>query len=389
MDGKARVIVIDLTDPNIRLKYLIASGKDRYGNSGPCRDVNIVAKWNTIGPGCYDPETPSLYPVFSLFDAVEQLPNAAVVIDSDYGAYTPNNREHGPEGLTVIDGKRIDGEKNGDTDENAENRPWLAFGFDPIQVELNQLGKDTDNGLKPDDWIYTAFGGAPWLVKDGNLADEITTCKNAKPHSCDKSPGQTAVGISQDKRWLYFVMIIDIQNRNIDAKTIASFMKEQLVVEQAFKLDGGGSSQIYYGGFPETERTYRVDGRWLSHYLGILAQPGTGIVLDESPTPPDTTEPPADPSEPPADTDLNWWQKIQKGWNDFWAGAGAWWDGQVQKVTGAIEALKAWWRDLPRRIEEEALQWFKDWLNQLNPCKSAGLVPAALAIVLYSRRRRL
>ncbi|NUM47936.1 MAG: phosphodiester glycosidase family protein [Anaerolineales bacterium] len=379
LDGKARVIIIDLTDQDIRLEYLIASGKDRNGNLGPCKDVNLPADWNKIGPGCYDPKNPSYYPVFSIFDAIKQLPDVAALIDSDYGAFTPNNRGHGPEGFTVINGIRIDGKLNGDMDNNAEKRPWLAFGFDPIQVEIDRFDDNTDKGLKPE-WVYTAFGGAPWLVKDGNLAmTEIVGCENADPHSCAKSPGQTAVGISKDKHWLYFVMIVDIEKRNIDAMTIALFMKDQLDVERAIKLDGGSSSQIYYSALPEQERVYRVDGRWLSHYLGILAQPGTGINSEEY-------LPPS--GEPPSDTDPDWWQKTQQAWKDFWDGVPIWWQEQTQKIRDWWDGVKNWWLELPQRIKDWLLQQFADWftrtINQL--CGVAGLIPVITAVIIYSRK---
>ncbi len=86
MDGKAYVIVLDLTDQDIRLKYLIASGKDKDGTFGPCKDVNLP-QWST-GLGCYDPTNTNFYPVFSLFDAIKEFPDAAAIIDSDYGART-------------------------------------------------------------------------------------------------------------------------------------------------------------------------------------------------------------------------------------------------------------------------------------------------------------
>ena len=387
MDGKARVIVLDLTDQDIRLKYLIASGKDRYGNFGPCKDVNLPGDWNKIGPGCYDPSNSNYYPVFPLSDAIKALPDAAVIIDSDYGAWTPNNRGHGPEGLAVIDGNRIDGPLNGDTDNNAEKRPWLAFGFDPIHVEIDRFDDNTDKGAKPE-WVYTAFGGAPWLVKDGVLAKtEIDTCENANAHSCDKSPGQTAVGISKDKHWLYFVMMVDIEKRNIDAMTIALFMKDQLDIYQAIKLDGGGSSQIYYAALPESQRTYRVDGRYLSQYLGILASSGSGIDLESNPP----------QSEPPTDDDnLSWWQKIQKSWNDirnsvgnWWQDRVDWWNGVKNDIANWWDGVKTWWRELPQRIEDWFFQQFIDWLTQqLNQlCGSAGIIPMAIAVVVYARRR--
>jgi len=366
LGGKARVIVVDLTDQDVRLEYLIASGKDRNGNLGPCKDVNLPADWNRIGPGCYDPKSPSYYPVFSIFDAIKQLPNAAVLIDSDYGAFTPDNRGHGPEGFTVINGARIDGKLNGDKDNNAEKRPWLAFGFNPIHVEIDRFDENTDKGLKPE-WVYTAFGGAPWLVKDGNIAKtEIESCENANPHSCAKSPGQTAVGISKDKRWLYFVMLVDIEKRNIDAMTIALFMKDQLDAMQAIKLDGGGSSQIYYSALPEQEKVYRVDGRWLSQYLGIVAQSGNGIVLESTPP----------VSQPPSgDMGLNWWHKIQKGWNDFWINTGTWWQNRVdwwnglpKKFTDWLNGVSRWWQELPQRIEDWLLQQYMRWLTAGRQC---------------------
>jgi len=205
LDGRAHVLVIDLEDRSgIRFEYIIASGIDRNGNFGPCGDVNIP-RWSS-GPGCAVPNNVTYYPIMSLTEAVGRFPNAAAVINTDYGAGSqdePASRGHGPEGLTIIAGDRLDGPlPNGpnDTDNNAVKRPWIAISETaPFQVLFDQL--DSDDGSKPEGWMYTAVGGAPWLIRNGQKqTDQINNCTNAEPWSCQSTTAQTAVAISQDRR---------------------------------------------------------------------------------------------------------------------------------------------------------------------------------------------
>jgi hypothetical protein len=202
--------------------------------------------------------------------AQERDPNTATVINSDYGAGTqdePQSREHGPEGFTVVRGDRLDGPANGDTDNNAVRRPWLAVGRDaPLRVELGRL--TTDNGSKPD-WVYSSIGGGPWLIRNGVIQQEdIRTCKNT-PGSCYDGAAQTAAGLSQDQRWLFLV----VDERRGELIELAQFIWEQLAAWDAIKFDGGGSSQLWYGGRTITPG----DGRQISQYLAVIAEPGAGI----------------------------------------------------------------------------------------------------------------
>ena len=101
--GTAHVIVIDLTEPGIRFRYVMATGVDSSGNDGECRDVNRTAK--NPDRGCDDPDNPAYYPVMDFSEAFECFPNAAVMIDSDYGAGDhdiTDSLDHGPEGFTVV-----------------------------------------------------------------------------------------------------------------------------------------------------------------------------------------------------------------------------------------------------------------------------------------------
>ena len=285
MDGNAHVIVVDLHEPGVRLEYIIAEGVDRDG-VGPseCKDVNRWQKTN-FAPGCNDPANPEYYPVMSLVDAVRRNGDTAAVIDSDYGARTlggDESRDHGPEGFTVVRGNRIDGPAMEDGDNNAERRPWLAIGEDsPLRAEFGQFPSGADDGSKPS-WVYTGVGGAPWLIRDGEIdSDEISTCKNAEPHSCNSPVAQTAYALSQDGRWLYLLSVVG-QN----AQGTAQFLKEQIIPWQAIKVDGGGSSQLWWGGLPADNLEDKVvlpgDRRSLSQYLAVIAEPGSGIVFEPS-----------------------------------------------------------------------------------------------------------
>jgi phosphodiester glycosidase len=383
-DGSAYVVVIDLNAENLRIEYVIAEGYDSNGYYGECKDVNIP-KYST-GPGCRASNI-DYYPIMSLTNAAQRIENAAVVINSDYGAGDQGRpgefRGHGPEGFTVIRGDRIDGLKYNDTDNNAENRPWLAIGQgSPIRVELNQYPSGQDDEGKAD-WIYTGVGGGPWLMKDEAEEKDIDViCDREYSGSCYKGAAQTVVGISSDGQWLFFVIV---KSSSKDLHEAIHILKD-LDVGNAIKMDGGGSSQLYYGGLPNEKKIVTAgDGRQLSQYLAIIAQPGNGINLDGSSAP---TEP---------GSDLTWWQKIQKSWNDLVAR----WEEFRKSWSDRWEKFSNWWKD----FQKDPTKWFDDWLkkqqeklfkqweqqlvewlNQL--CGSAALIPVTLAIVWMTRRRK-
>ncbi len=270
-DGQVHVLVVDLHSPGVRLEYVIAEGVDGNGRFGECQDVNVPS-YGPVRGGCADPENPAYYPVLSLEEAAARFPDTAAVINSDYGAGTQGRpgefRGHGPEGLTVVRGERLDGPANGDVDDNAVRRPWLAVSRDaPLRAELGQW--ERDDGSRPD-WMYTAAGGGPWLIRDGVVQSEaIRTCYHVSSASCRAGVAQTAAGLTRDGRWLF--LVVDV--RRGELFDLAVFLREELDAWEAIKFDGGGSSQLWYGG-----RTITAgDRRRLSQYLAVLAPPGAGI----------------------------------------------------------------------------------------------------------------
>jgi hypothetical protein len=341
------VVVIDLNAAGIGLEYVIANGYDRNKNPVECRDVNLPD--NSIKEGCVEKNT-NYYPVMALNEAANRFTNTALVIDSDYGAgdhgKPGEHRGHGPEGLAVIQKQRIDGKNMGDTDNNAENRPWVAIGKgSPIRVEFNQFSKDEDTGFV-DEWIYTAFGGGPWLIRNGVVVPDIKeTCLKYYPTSCYKDADQTSVGISSDRRWLFFVIY---RKSSLDLHETVELLKS-LDVADAIKLDGGGSSQLYYAG----TLVLPGDGRRLSQYLAVIAQKGQGIELGNSP-------------EPPGDE----------------GGDGGNPGGDTGGDTGGSSPWEAFWAWLLQLLTQKLL----GWLNQ--SCGLSSLMPVTLAFVWALRRHR-
>lgn len=350
LNGKAHVLVIDLHEPDVGFEYVIAEGNDRDYTFGECQDVNLP-QWSS-GSGCYDPLNSSFYPIMSLLDAVNRYPETAAVINTDYGA-TDQERGHGPEGFTVIHGNRIDGSAIGDTDNNAEKRPWLAISQNPpLRAEFDQYDIGGDDGGKPG-WVYTGVGGAPWLIQDGQIDDDqINNCTNATQHSCVSDYAQTAMALSQDGRWLYLVVI-----EGADANGTAQFLYRTLQPWQAIKMDGGGSSQLWYrgkrGNNPEDHVIFAGDGRKLSQYLAIFAESGSGIIDDSSSTPPNPVEE-DDFLQNIRDSIREWWaDNVTARWEDIQANLADSWEETMSDLEEQIEELFA-------DLEQKLAAWFEN-----------------------------
>ena len=309
-----QVIVVDLQSPGIKFEYVIPDGYDKDNNFGECQDINRASK-QLGGPGCDASENRLFYPVMDINAAKGKFPDAIAVINSDYGAGTqdePDSREHGPEGLTIIQGNRIDGPLLGDEDNNAALRPWLAISnTTPLKANIAIMAKDS--GEFPD-WIYTAVGGGPWLIHNSEVLGGVSTdCRVNYSGSCYPNATQTAVGISADGRWIFFVIMKGVSE---DLHELVNFFAQAVEAEEAMKLDGGGSSQLWYAGLPQNQQNIISSSRQLSQYLAIIAPAGTGIDLTIPQNPTYTEIEPREPGDLPTNNisapepDNNWLSKI-------------------------------------------------------------------------------
>ena len=133
------VIVADLATPSIRFEYLLPQDSSQ-GAKRECRDPNLPQYGSEQEGGCLDTDGVH-HPTITLSKAVAldrayQEQNPAViehriplvaVINADYGAPFAV-RDHGPEGLMIVRGERLDGVDRCDDDYGAALRPWLALG---------------------------------------------------------------------------------------------------------------------------------------------------------------------------------------------------------------------------------------------------------------------
>lgn len=306
-DSVVHVIVADLSSPDLRFEYILPKGaSDGHTGVQECRDPNVPL-WGGPAKGCYVPDNRSQYPRIKLTDAVKRAeevrtsPAVAVVIDADYGA--PNGT-HGPEGLMVVRGERLDGAARCDDDFNAALRPWLGLGetvdadTGRIPAAINRL--DSDSAPIPE-WLYTGFGGGPWLVRDGEVHPSAKECLGERTlqavdpvqnctgnpkwatvpisecylgGSCRTAP-HTAAGLSADGRWLFLTMSTSASEPDV----LAKFMAEQLHVDAALKFDGGGSSAFYFNGATPLYVDADTEDRPLSNWLAVYAGDGDGIRL--------------------------------------------------------------------------------------------------------------
>lgn len=299
------VIVVDMAASGVAFEYVLPEGIKKNSNVlAECRDPNVPDSGGPAG-GCATPDKPKLYPGLTLSEAVvraqEVRPSSvlAAVINADYGA---TDATHGPEGLMVVRGERLDGAAHCDDDFNAVLRPWLGLGnaIGPNGVIPAQIATLDDDTAAAPEWMYTGIGGGPWLIQDGIVNGGSRNCqgvgridspppvvgcingkKTGKPSSeqydtntCRAAP-HTAAGLSANGRWLFLAM----STGNAHPDVLARFLAEKLGVWQALKFDGGGSSHLWFGGStPLTVDAERKD-RALTNHLAFYAAPGNGIGL--------------------------------------------------------------------------------------------------------------
>jgi exopolysaccharide biosynthesis protein len=158
---------------------------------------------------------------------------------------------HGPEGLTVVNGIRIDGPQNGDCDnrnykdcrDNATYRASLSISrINAVEIS-HKTAEEVDEGIVQLSRLFTSVGGGPILVQNGVAIENPCSIpyESVTAHNCSDTQ-QTAVGLSADGQTLIIVVA--------ESKT-GEEMGEILVrygAATGMKLDGGGSSQLWFEG---------------------------------------------------------------------------------------------------------------------------------------------
>jgi len=216
------VVCVDLTDPHIRLETVLANDTNSVNPSPDQRErLHSMAEREPYS-----------------------LHHPIVAINADYFGVG-----HGPEGLTVKNGFRIDGPHSNDYDYNETKRTSLSVSRSNA-IELGHKRADeVVNSLIHRTRFFNSAGGGPNLVRDGQVIQNPCEAsgENVTLYNCSDR-GQTAIGVSQDGQTLIIVVAESKSGQQMGE------ILQKYGAHMGIKFDGGGSSQLWYRG------DYRADG---------------------------------------------------------------------------------------------------------------------------------
>jgi hypothetical protein len=208
------IVIIDLDDPHVRFEMVMADDVTSVDTTRRERIEDIVSR-----------------PPYENQDTV-------VAINADYFGI-----RHGPEGLTVKNGQRLD---DGDGESQNPNALWRSS-LAISRLNRISLGRKTADELNNPrayrERFYNAIGGGPLILNYGVVIPNIVSCMlEGFPLGACRRRIQTAAGLSEDGRWLYLAV-----GEGRDIQGFARLLKDYGAYT-AIKLDGGGSSQLWYDG---------------------------------------------------------------------------------------------------------------------------------------------
>ena len=184
----------------------------------------------------------ALSPPAEAGQSVDQMPSARGALASVNASFF--DREFRPRGLTVSDGQ-----------------PWPALLKAPAAARDPLLACDSrcsirfDAPAAPEPGWAVAVSGTPWLVRDGaaRTAADDAGCASlcANPHP------RTAVGLDASGRYL-LVLLAAGRRGDVQGLTLAQTARllGDLGAQQAFNLDGGGSSTLLIRGESRLPRPF-------------------------------------------------------------------------------------------------------------------------------------
>jgi len=164
--------------------------------------------------------------------------DVVIAINADYFGWG-----RGPEGPTVVQGQRLDTAATITANPSEYRRSTLA---------LSRSGKAAITHLTPIDFlapaayrdlIFNAVSGGPIILLNGQpLPEELSCLIDNIPVNACRRDRQTAAGVDEQGATLYLVVSTQRTTRGL-----AELLRDYGAFT-ALKLDGGGSSQLWYRG---------------------------------------------------------------------------------------------------------------------------------------------
>lgn len=212
--GRTHVLIVDLTHPNLRVQTVMANDllDVRPPDVQRERVVEMARRYRAQG--------------------------AVILINGDYFGI-----DRGPEGPTVVQGRRLDTAETIRSNPSRYRRSTLAlarFGAAAIGY-LPPIGS-----LPPAvyaDTMFNVISGGPIILRDGQPQAEALACLMDRiPAATCRRDRQTAVGLDASRRTLYLSV-----STTRSTRALAELLRDYGAAD-ALKLDAGGSSQLWYNG---------------------------------------------------------------------------------------------------------------------------------------------
>lgn len=212
--GDIHLVIVDLTNEHIRFDMVMADDVTSVNTTQRERVEDMVNR------------------------APYQDEDVVAAINADYFG-----RSHGPEGLTVKNGRRLDDRGGWRQNPNALWRSSLAIS----RLNHVYLGRksaaELDDPRAYQERFYNAVGGGPLILSHGIvIPGELACLLERFPVGACRRTIQSAAGLSEDGQLLYLAA-----GRGRDIEGFARLLREYGAFT-AIKLDGGGSSQLWYDG---------------------------------------------------------------------------------------------------------------------------------------------
>ena len=330
------LVLIDIDDPQVTFQVVLPSANPGQGDFPECNSVNT----NIRDPlsNCNNP-----FPFEKLSSMLGRYVNlgGVALINTDY--FGSEDGDHGSQGLTVRNSERLDGPNHAVGNNLAVTAPSLAISnLKSISIGFPESQAYIDKHLN--DIYNNATGGGPLIVKNGTVIQN--PCKGFYGGDTCSRDAQSAVGVTSDNRLI-------LVTAKMNAEDLATILVEQYQVISAIKFDGGGSARMVWLDEAQTIKTFGAtnEDRSIAAALLVLSAPIENPILIE-------------PEQP-----NSFWDRIKKGWNDFWHGIGesikSWWLAQQEKIS---DAWNKWWNEQKIKLSDGFDAWWQEQQRKLRDC---------------------
>jgi hypothetical protein len=212
--GETHLLIVDLSDPYLRVQTVMAN------------DVLDVRP----------PEEERE----SVTDMARRYRGDGVIaaINADYFG-----RGRGPEGPTVVQGQRLDTPLTIALNPSRYRRTTLALSRagQAAVTHLNPIGSLSPSVYR--DPLFNAVSGGPIILYNGHVLPEALSCLfDGIPMGACRRDRQTAAGVDETGKILYL-----LASEQRSTSRMAELLRDYGAYT-ALKLDGGGSTQLWYRG---------------------------------------------------------------------------------------------------------------------------------------------